>query len=91
LARLYEGLLEMSEKGISAMRRNVLNWGTLDTNKRVLEQHQNLVAAIRDRDTDRAREASKIHLQYTIDSMVQWSRVSPVSNFFAQRMASILR
>jgi GntR family transcriptional regulator, transcriptional repressor for pyruvate dehydrogenase complex len=91
LARLYEGLLEMSEKGISAMRRNVLNWGTPDTNKMVLEQHQNLVAAIRNRDTDRAREASKIHLGYTIESMVQWSRVSPVSNFFAQRMASILR
>jgi GntR family transcriptional regulator, transcriptional repressor for pyruvate dehydrogenase complex len=91
LARLYESLLEMSEKGISAMRKNVLNYGTPDTNKQVLEQHQNLVAAIRDKDMDRAREASKAHLKYTIGSMVQMSRVTPVSNFFARRMVSILR
>jgi GntR family transcriptional regulator, transcriptional repressor for pyruvate dehydrogenase complex len=91
LARLYESLLDMSEKGISAMRRNVLNFGTPDTNEQVLQQHRNLVAAIRDRDMDRAREASKAHLQYTIRSMVQMSRVTPVSNFFAQRMESILR
>jgi GntR family transcriptional regulator, transcriptional repressor for pyruvate dehydrogenase complex len=91
LARLYEGLLEMSEKGVSAMRRNVLNLGAPDTNKQVLEQHRNLVAAIRDRDMSRARETSKAHLEYTISSMVQMSRVTPVSNFFAQRMESILR
>jgi GntR family transcriptional regulator, transcriptional repressor for pyruvate dehydrogenase complex len=91
LARLYESLLEMSEKGTSAMRKNVLNYGTQDTNKEVLEQHRNLVEAIRNQDMDRAREASKAHLKYTIDSMVQMSRVTPVSNFFAQRMVSILR
>jgi GntR family transcriptional regulator, transcriptional repressor for pyruvate dehydrogenase complex len=90
LARLYESLLEMSEKGTSAMRKNVLNYGTPDANKQVLEQHRNLVAAIRDKDMDRAREASKAHLKYTIGSMVQMSRVTPVSNFFAQRMVSIL-
>ena len=33
LARLYEGLLEISEKGVSAMRRNVLNSGTPETNE----------------------------------------------------------
>jgi GntR family transcriptional repressor for pyruvate dehydrogenase complex len=91
LARLYESLLEMSEKGISAMRKNVLNYGTSDTNKQVLEQHRSLVAALRDKDMDRAREASKAHLKYTIESMVQMSRVTPVSNFFARRMVSILR
>jgi GntR family transcriptional regulator, transcriptional repressor for pyruvate dehydrogenase complex len=91
LARLYESLLEMSEKGVSAMRTNVLNSGTPDTNKKVLEQHRDLVAAIRDRDMDRAREASKAHLIYTIGAMVQSSRVTPVSNFFAQRMDSVLR
>jgi GntR family transcriptional regulator, transcriptional repressor for pyruvate dehydrogenase complex len=86
LARLYEGLLEVSEKGISAMRRNVLNSGTADTNDQVLLQHRNLVSAIQDGDMDRARQASKVHLKYTIDTMVQQSRVTPVSNFFAQRM-----
>ena len=91
LARLYEGLLEMSEKGVSAMRRNVLNSGTPDTNRRVLEQHRNLVAAIRDRDAERAREASKAHLSYTIGAMIQSSRVTPVSDFFTRRMNSILR
>jgi GntR family transcriptional regulator, transcriptional repressor for pyruvate dehydrogenase complex len=90
LARLYEGLLEMSEKGTSAMRKNVLNYGTPDANKQVLEQHRNLVAAIRDKDMDRAREASKAHLKYTIGSMIQMSRVTPVSNFFTRRMAAIL-
>jgi GntR family transcriptional regulator, transcriptional repressor for pyruvate dehydrogenase complex len=90
LARLYESLLEMSEKGTSAMRKNVLNYGTPDANKQVLEQHRNLVAAIRDKDMDRAREESKAHLKYTIGSMVQMGRVTPVSNFFAQRMVSIL-
>ncbi len=91
LARLYEGLLEMSEKGFSAMRRNVLNSGALDTNKHVLEQHRDLVAAIRDKNMDRAREASKIHLEFTISAMVQMSRITPVANFFAQRMDSVLR
>jgi GntR family transcriptional regulator, transcriptional repressor for pyruvate dehydrogenase complex len=91
LARLYEGLLEMSEKGITAMRKNVLNYGTPDANRQVLEQHRKLVAAIRDKDMDRAGEAAKAHLKYTIHSMVQMSRVTPVSNFFSRRMASILR
>jgi GntR family transcriptional repressor for pyruvate dehydrogenase complex len=91
LARLYEGLLEMSEKGTSAMRKNVLNYGTPDTNQQVLEQHRNLVAAIRDKNADRAREASKAHLKYTIGSMVRMSRVTPVSNFFSRRMIPILR
>jgi GntR family transcriptional repressor for pyruvate dehydrogenase complex len=91
LGRLYESLLEMSEKGVSAMRRNVLNSGSPDTNKQVLEQHRNLVAAIRDGDMDRARDASKAHLEYTIGSMVRMSRVTPISDFFAQRMDSVIR
>jgi GntR family transcriptional repressor for pyruvate dehydrogenase complex len=90
LARLYEGLLEMSEKGVSAMRKNVLNWGTPDTNMRVLEQHKELMIAVRNQDMDRAREAARAHLEYTIASMVQWSRITPVSNFFAQRLKSVL-
>jgi GntR family transcriptional repressor for pyruvate dehydrogenase complex len=90
LARLYEALLEMSEKGVSAMRRNVLNSGTADTNEQVLEQHRDLVSAIREKDLDRARDACKAHLKYTIATMVQMSRVTPVSNFFAQRMDSVL-
>jgi GntR family transcriptional regulator, transcriptional repressor for pyruvate dehydrogenase complex len=91
LSRLYEGLLEMSEKGTSAMRSSVLNFGTPDTNEKVLEQHRNLVAAIRDGDMEGAREASKAHLVYTIGAMVRSSRITPVSNFFAERMDSILR
>lgn len=90
LARLYEGLLEMSEKGVSAMRSNALRSGTVDTTQQVLEQHRNLVLAIRDQDTERAREASMSHLKYTIGTMVKLSSVTPVSNFFAQRMDSIL-
>ena len=91
LARLYESLLEMSEKGISAMRKNVLNFGTPNTNEQVLKQHRNLVVAICTRDMDRAREAAKAHLKYTIGSMVRMSRVTPASNFFTRRMNSILR
>ncbi len=91
LARLYETLLEMSERGVSAMRRSVLNSGSPETNKYVLQQHRNLVEAIRARDMDRARETAKAHLEYTIESMVQMSRVTPVSNFFAQRLGSVLR
>jgi len=37
-----------------------------------------------------AREASKKHLKFTIDTLVELSRVSPVSNFFAERMDSAL-
>lgn len=90
LARLYENLLEMSEKGISVMRTNLLDSGTFDTTEQVLEQHRNLVAAIKNRDVDRAREASKAHLKHTVGTMVHLSRVSPVSNLFAQRMDSVL-
>jgi len=91
LARLYESLLEMSEKGISAMRMDVLDSDTPDRAERILEQHRNLVAAIRDKDMARAREASQMHLKHTIDTLVELSRVTPVSNFFAQRMDSVLK
>ena len=72
------------------MRKNVLTSGTADTNEQVLEQHQNLVAAIKEQDMDRARDASKAHLKYTIATMIQMSRVTPISDFFAQRMDSAL-
>lgn len=86
LARLYETLLEMSEKGISAMRMERLESSSPERNERVLEQHRTIVAAIRAKDIEGAREASKAHLKNTIDSLVELSLVTPVSNFFAQRM-----
>lgn len=90
LARLYESLLEMSEKGISAMRSNVLNSSTPEWTAQALEQHRALVSAIRDRDMMRAREASKAHLHSTISTMVALSRVTPVSDFFAQRLDALI-
>jgi GntR family transcriptional regulator, transcriptional repressor for pyruvate dehydrogenase complex len=90
LGRLYESLLEMSEKGITAMRSNVLNSNMPDRTAQSLEQHRELVAAIRERDMMRAREASKVHLQYTIGTMVELSRVTPLSDFFEQRLDKVL-
>jgi DNA-binding FadR family transcriptional regulator len=90
LGRLYESLLEMSEKGITAMRSNVLNSNMPDRTAQSLVQHRELVAAIRERDMKRAREASKVHLQYTIGTMVELSRVTPLSNFFEQRLDTVL-
>ena len=49
------------------------------------------MAAIRDRNLLRAREASRLHLKFTIDTLVELSRVTPLSNFFAQRMNSVLK
>lgn len=89
LARMYESLLEMSEKGISAMRMEVLDSAVPERTGKILEQHRNLVTAIRDRDGERARKASKTHLKFTIDTLVELSRVTPLSNFFAQRMDSV--
>ena len=40
LARLYEGLLDMSEKGVTAMRMNVINSSTPAGAALVLEQHR---------------------------------------------------
>jgi GntR family transcriptional repressor for pyruvate dehydrogenase complex len=91
LSRLYESLLEMSEKGISAMRMEVLDSASPDRTEKILEQHRALVSAIRDQDLLRAREASRIHLKFTIDTLVDLSRVTPLSNFFAQRMDSVLQ
>jgi GntR family transcriptional repressor for pyruvate dehydrogenase complex len=88
LARLYESLLEMSEKGISAMRMEVLDSSAPERTESILEQHRNLVAAIRDKDVTRAREASRTHLKFTINTLVELSKVSPVSDFFAERMDS---
>ncbi|HPK07677.1 MAG TPA: FCD domain-containing protein, partial [Aminivibrio sp.] len=47
LSRLYESLLEMSEKGISAMRMEVLDSAAPDRTEKILDQHRTLVAAIR--------------------------------------------
>lgn len=91
LSRLYESLLEMSEKGISAMRMEVLDSAAPDRTEKILEQHRTLVSAIRDQDLLRAREASRLHLKFTIDTLVELSRVTPLSNFFAQRMDSVLK
>jgi len=91
LSRLYESLLEMSEKGISAMRMEVLDSAAPDRTEKILEQHRTLVSAIRDQDLLRAREASRLHLKFTIDTLVDLSRVTPLSNFFAQRMDSVLK
>jgi GntR family transcriptional repressor for pyruvate dehydrogenase complex len=91
LSRLYESLLEMSEKGISAMRMEVLDSAAPDRTEKILDQHRTLVAAIRDRNLLRAREASRLHLKFTIDTLVELSRVTPLSNFFAQRMNSVLK
>ena len=91
LSRLYESLLEMSEKGISAMRMEVLDSAAPDRTEKILEQHRALVKAIRDQDLLRAREASRLHLKFTIDTLVELSRVTPLSNFFAQRMDSVLK
>lgn len=90
LARLYESLLEMSERGITAMRSNVLNSNSPDRTKEALNQHRELVAAIRDKDITRARAASKTHLQSTLATLVELSRVTPLSDFFAQRLDSLL-
>ena len=91
LSRLYESLLEMSEKGISAMRMEVLDSAAPDRTEKILEQHRALVKAIRDQDLLRAREASRLHLKFTIDTLVELSRVTPLPNFFAQRMDSALK
>lgn len=91
LSRLYESLLEMSEKGISAMRMEVLDSAAPDRTEKILDQHRTLVAAIRAQDLLRAREASRLHLKFTIDTLVELSRVTPLSNFFAQRMDSVLK
>ncbi len=91
LSRLYETLLGMSERGVIAMRSNALNSTTRYANEKVLRQHRSLVAAIREQDMDRARKASVVHLRDTIEMMVKLSRVTPVSNFFARRMDSVLR
>ena len=91
LSRLYESLLEMSEKGISAMRMEVLDSAAPDRTEKILEQHRVLVSAIRAQDLLRAREASRLHLKFTIDTLVDLSRVTPISNFFAQRMDSVLK
>jgi DNA-binding FadR family transcriptional regulator len=90
LARLYESLLELSERGISAMRSDVLDSHAADRTAQALEQHRRLVAAIRERDMARAREVSKEHLRASISSMVALSQVTPLSDFFAQRLDSLL-
>ena len=90
LARLYESLLEMSEKGISAMRMEVLDSAAPERTEQILEQHRLLVSAIKEQDVQTAREASRKHLKFTIDTLVDLSKVSPVSNFFAERMDSAL-
>ncbi|MDR0310900.1 MAG: FCD domain-containing protein [Acidobacteriota bacterium] len=90
LARLYESLLEMSERGISVMRSDALDSRAADRTTQALEQHRRLVAAIRNRDMKRAREASKEHLRASIKSMVELSQVTPLSDFFSQRIETLV-
>jgi len=89
LARLYESLLEMSERGISAMRSDALDSRAAERTAQALLQHRKLVAAVCDRNMARAREASKEHLRASIKSMVELSQVTPLSDFFSQRLDSI--
>jgi GntR family transcriptional repressor for pyruvate dehydrogenase complex len=90
LARLYESLLEMSERGISVMRSDALDSNAAKRTTQALEQHRRLVAAICDRDMARAREVSKEHLRASIKSMVELSQVTPLSDFFSQRLDSLV-
>jgi len=90
LARLYESLLEMSERGISVMRSDELDSRAAERTANALRQHRKLVEAIRDRDMARAREASKTHLQASITSMVELSQVTPLSDFFSQRIEAMV-
>ncbi|MDR1726351.1 MAG: FCD domain-containing protein [Acidobacteriota bacterium] len=90
LARLYESLLELSERGISAMRSDALDSHAADRTERALRQHQELFAAIRDKDMKRARKASQAHLRASISSMVALSQVTPLSDFFAQRLDALV-
>ena len=73
------------------MRMEVLDSAAPDRTEKILEQHRVLVSAIRAQDLLRAREASRLHLKFTIDTLVDLSRVTPISNFFAQRMDSVLK
>jgi GntR family transcriptional repressor for pyruvate dehydrogenase complex len=90
LARLYESLLEMSERGISVMRSDALDSRAAERTAQALRQHRRLVAAICDRNMIRAREASKDHLRASIKSMVELSQVTPLSDFFSQRLDSLV-
>jgi GntR family transcriptional repressor for pyruvate dehydrogenase complex len=90
LARLYESLLEMSEKGISAMRMGVLTSSEPEKTELIIAQHRELVESIRVQDMERARTASKIHLKHTIDTLVELGLVNPNSNFFTQSMDRVL-
>ena len=90
LARLYESLLEMSERGISVMRSDALDSQAASRTTRALEQHRRLVAAISDRDMSRAREAARKHLRTSLKSMVELSQVTPLSDFFSQRIESLV-
>jgi GntR family transcriptional repressor for pyruvate dehydrogenase complex len=90
LARLYESLLEMSERGISVMRSDALDSRAAERTGKALQQHRKVVAAIRDRDMARAREASKEHLRASIASMVELSQVTPLSDFFSQRIETMI-
>jgi len=90
LARLYESLLEMSERGISVMRSDTLDSRAAERTTQALKQHRKLVAAIRDRNMACAREASKEHLRASITSMVKLSQVTPLSDFFSQRIETLV-
>ena len=90
LARLYESLLEMSERGISAMRSDALDSRAAERTVRALEQHRKLVAAVCNRDMARAREASREHLRASIKSMVELRQVTPISDFFSQRVEALV-
>jgi GntR family transcriptional repressor for pyruvate dehydrogenase complex len=90
LARLYESLLEMSERGISVMRSDALDSNAAERTEQALRQHRNLVAAIRERDMALARKVSKEHLRASIKSMVELSQVTPLSDFFSQRIETLV-
>lgn len=82
LSRMYETLLDMTKTGISAMRMDVLDSSRPEKTTETLEQHRAIVAAIAQGDSGEARRASEIHLQRTIEVLVDMGRVAPASNFF---------
>jgi len=80
----------MSERGISVMRSDELDSRAAERTANALRQHRKLVEAIRDRDMARARKASREHLRASITSMVELSQVTPLSDFFSQRIESMV-
>jgi DNA-binding FadR family transcriptional regulator len=64
------------------MRMDVLDSSRPEKTTETLEQHRAIVAAIAKGDSWEARRTSEIHLQRTIEVLVDLGRVAPASNFF---------